>query len=271
MPENIRFHSFPIQGVEAMTASSRRSFPRHTHDQYGIGVIDAGRHSSWSGKGQVEAGPRNFICVNPGEAHDGHAPGGRGRSWRMLYFSPQVMERARTDILGASESQIMFCAPVFEDQQLRPLFEAAFSHRGAAQPRDDVSYQTDVLRLIARLLHHATGKTPREVEPAGCIRRARQRIDDDPARSHTLAELAKGAGLSRYQLLRSFAQELGLTPHAYIMQRRIAHAQRLIKAGHNLVEVATASGFYDQSHLIRCFVRQLGTTPRRYAEVTFDR
>ena len=30
-------------------------------------------------------------------------------------------------------------------------------------------------------------------------------------------------------------------------------------------EVAVLSGFYDQSHLTRCFVRHLGITPHRYA------
>jgi AraC-like DNA-binding protein len=100
--------------------------------------------------------------------------------------------------------------------------------------------------------------------PAPCIQRARCRIDDDPAALLTLATLAKEAGLSRYQLIRGFARELGLTPHAYILQRRIALARRLIRSGHDLAEVALTSGFCDQSHLNRCFVRHFGVTPGRY-------
>jgi AraC-like DNA-binding protein len=81
----------------------------------------------------------------------------------------------------------------------------------------------------------------------------------------TLIDLAKEAGLSRYQLIRAFAREFGLTPHAYILQRRIALAQRLIRAGRDLAAVATEAGFCDQSHLTRWFMRQFGVTPRRYA------
>ncbi len=40
--------------------------------------------------------------------------------------------------------------------------------------------------------------------------------------SVTLAELAREAGVSRYQLLRGFARSYGLTPHAYMVQRRLA-------------------------------------------------
>src|SRR5262245_47694355 len=97
MHEFIHFHGFPIAGIDPMTATTARSFPRHTHDQYGIGHVDVGGHASWSGRGQVEAGPGNFISVNPGEVHDGRAIGERPRSWRILYFEPDRMEEMRAD------------------------------------------------------------------------------------------------------------------------------------------------------------------------------
>ncbi len=191
MRDAIAFHAFPLAGIEPMSASTARAYPRQTHDQYGIGMIDAGGHASWSGRGQVEAGPGYFISVNAGEVHDG----------------------------------------------------------------------------VARLAAHSTARPRREDGPTACIRRARHRIDADPAAPLTLIDLAKEAGLSRYQLIRAFARELGLTPHAYILQRRIALAQRMIRTGCDLAEVATAAGFCDQSHLTRWFVRQFGVTPRRYAIV----
>jgi AraC-like DNA-binding protein len=106
----------------------------------------------------------------------------------------------------------------------------------------------------------------RNATPAAApIRHARERIDADPAAPLTLADLAAESGLSRYQILRAFARETGLTPHAYILQRRIALARRLIRRGVDLAEAAVVAGFYDQSHLNRCFVRQFGVTPHRYA------
>jgi AraC-like DNA-binding protein len=66
-------------------------------------------------------------------------------------------------------------------------------------------------------------------------------------------------------LIRAFARDTGLTPHAYIPQRRLALARRLIRQGRELAQVAAAAGFADQSHLTRRFVRQFGVTPRGYA------
>jgi AraC-like DNA-binding protein len=266
MKDDIRFHALPVHGIEAMHATSQRSFPRHTHDQYGIGMVDVGKHVSWSNRGQVEAGPRSFISVNPGEVHDGQAAGGCPRSWRILYFSPHAMAAMCSDVRDGVQSELMFAAPVFEDPRLRSIFDAAFSHCLAREDHGTVACETAVLGLVAGLLHHSSARSVRDGGLTGCIRRARQMIDDDPARPLTLASLAQEAGLSKYRLLRSFARELGLTPHAYILQRRIACAQRLIRSGRGLAEAALASGFYDQSHLTRCFVRQLGVTPRGYAE-----
>jgi AraC-like DNA-binding protein len=268
MFDRIRFHRFPVAGIDAMTATSSRSFPRHTHDQYGIGVIDSGGHASLSGRGQVEAGPGNLIFVNPGEVHDGRAIGGRPRSWRMLYVNMSLMESTRADVLDNANGSPTFSAPVFADVELRMLFDTAFRHVSTTvEARDAMECETAILRLVARLAINTTAAPAAGYiqVPTATIRRARERIDADPSARLSLTDLAGEVGLSRYQLLRGFARELGLTPHAYILQKRIALARRLIRGGRALAEAAAIAGFYDQSHLTRCFVRQFGVTPSRYA------
>ena len=59
-------HRSALDGVEALSLASDRAYPRHSHDQFGIGVIAFGGHRSWSGRGAVEAGPGDVIMVNPG-------------------------------------------------------------------------------------------------------------------------------------------------------------------------------------------------------------
>jgi AraC-like DNA-binding protein len=70
--------------------------------------------------------------------------------------------------------------------------------------------------------------------------------------------------MSRFQLLRGFAREVGTTPHAYLVQRRVCLARRLLAAGKPLADTAHRAGFADQSHMTRAFLRQLGITPGRY-------
>jgi AraC-like DNA-binding protein len=266
MSDNVRFHRFPLAGIDAMSAATSRSFARHTHDQYGVGVIDDGGHASASDRKQVEAGPGDLIFVNPGEIHDGRAIGGRSRSWRMLYIDPSVMDAARTDVRDGAKSSITFAGAVHADECLRHLFNVAFSHvNGMTERGDRMACETALLRLVARLDVNSASAARREAALTPPVRRARDRIDADPSAPLTLADLAAEIGTSRYQLLRAFARELGTTPHAYIVQRRIALARRLIREGTPLVDAATIAGFSDQSHLTRRFVCQFGVTPGRYS------
>ena len=124
--EQIRYFKVALKGIDAMSATTSRTYPRHTHDQYGIGVIDSGGHASLSGRGQVEAGSGNLIVVNPGEVHDGRPLGDRPRSWRMLYLEPAAMVAARDDVLEGATEIPAFAAPVFADQRLRLAFDTVF-------------------------------------------------------------------------------------------------------------------------------------------------
>jgi AraC-like DNA-binding protein len=264
MVEHITYFKVALKSMDAMSATTSRTYPRHTHDQYGIGVIDRGGHASLSGRGQVEAGAGSLIFVNPGEVHDGRALGGRPRSWRMLYLEPAAMVAARNDVLEGATEAPAFAAPVFADERLRRAFDAAFDSATRHENSHEMVAETATLRLVALLAVNLSPKSRESSTSTISIRRTRDRIDADPAANLTLAGLAAETGTSRYQLLRAFARELGLTPHAYIVQQRLALARRLIRAGSTLVDTASAAGFSDQSHLTRAFVRQFGVTPARY-------
>jgi AraC-like DNA-binding protein len=184
----------------------------------------------------------------------------------MLYLEPAAMVAAREDVLdGARESAPSFAAPIFADERLRRAFNAAFD-RATRRGHDsnEMIADTAVLRLVALLAVNLSAKSRKCGSSTVSIRRAKDRIDADPTAALTLASLAAETGTSRYQLLRAFSRELGLTPHAYILQQRLALARRLMQAGSGIADAASAAGFSDQSHLTRMFARQFGVTPGQY-------
>lgn len=257
-----------IAGVEATVAETAHSFPRHSHDRFGVGVIISGGHRSASGRGLVEARANDAIMVNPGEVHDGSPLDERGRAWRMLYFEPSMLIAATSELAGGAPREVELTQPVAHDPLLKRLFEHLFavSVQAPGVP-DDLVREEALLDLLGHLVRaHATGPARSlSTHASGPIARAKARIDDDPSSSLTLAELAAEAGMSRFQLLRGFAHEMGLPPHAYRMQRRVGLARQLIARGATLADAAAAAGFADQSHMTRAFVRLLGVTPANYA------
>lgn len=80
----------------------------------------------------------------------------------------------------------------------------------------------------------------------------------------SIADMSEKVHISSYHMIRKFANENGLTPHKFQLQCRIRKAQELLESGMKVVDVATAVGFYDQSHLCRVFKKQLGISPEEY-------
>jgi AraC-like DNA-binding protein len=153
--------------------------------------------------------------------------------------------------------------------QFRALFAAATDVNAADGLNADgpsanhLSCEEGLLTLVAGVMRKRPA-TVRSVVPSA-IRIAQEMMDDDPAGAISLSDLARASSLSRFQVLRAFFKATGMTPHAYLVQRRIHLARRLMAVGTPLAEAALASGFSDQSHMTRVFVSKYGISPGSYA------
>jgi AraC-like DNA-binding protein len=255
-----------IAGVDAVEADTGHVFPRHTHEQFGIGVIQRGAQKSHSGRGMVEARAGDVITVNPGEVHDGAPIGGAGRSWSMLYFDPSLFAEAALDISEGRKRNCEFSHPVISNAAVANRFLKLFSaYTGGNEGNGALQREELLLTLLPSVtcLGRSLG-VRRSI--AGAISAAKCLVDDHPASPITLSDLARTSGLSRFQVLRGFAKATGLTPHAYLVQRRIDMARRLISRGIPLAEAAIGSGFSDQSHMTRVFAQKYGISPGAYAK-----
>lgn len=121
--------------------------------------------------------------------------------------------------------------------------------------------------LAAHLIHTYTSM-PRPFPemtkglPASLLRRVTSLIEDRLTEDLGLAELASEVDLSPSHFSNVFRKTTGLSPHQYIVQRRLEHAQRLLRSTRlSIGNIATAVGFYDQSHLVRHMRRVMGVTP----------
>jgi AraC-like DNA-binding protein len=87
-------------------------------------------------------------------------------------------------------------------------------------------------------------------------------IDSHLQENIALEVLAEIAQLSVHHFARAFRQTLGIPPHNYMVQRRVEHAQHLLRnTDLPLSEIAIVAGFTDQSHLARHFRTITGVSP----------
>ncbi|NOK34851.1 AraC family transcriptional regulator [Corallococcus exercitus] len=97
---------------------------------------------------------------------------------------------------------------------------------------------------------------------AAALHRVRLFIEAHLARRIRVGELAQRSGLSVFYFTRAFRQSMGMTPHAYVQQRRVERARGLLShTARSLGDIALEVGFSSQSHFTTVFRRVTGLTP----------
>ena len=93
-------------------------------------------------------------------------------------------------------------------------------------------------------------------------RRATELLSANLPRDISTAEVARACSLSPGHFARAFRQTTGLSPHQWLLRRRIDEAEELLRNGKlSLAEIAHACGFADQSHFTKVYARLRGISP----------
>jgi len=184
----------------------------------------------------------------------------------MLYLEADAF----ASLMEGTQGHIEITRPVMHDPQLAAAlvrlldrldtWHVTEHNTKAAHDAHALACEESLVEACTLLRNRHTSAAPAR-EAAAELRGVRERLADDLLHAPTLAELAAMAGLSRFQLLRRFEKQHGVPPHAWLLQHRAECARRLIRNGMDLAGAAASSGFSDQSHMTRVFVRQFGFTP----------
>ncbi|NBD32545.1 MAG: helix-turn-helix domain-containing protein [Cyanobacteria bacterium] len=123
--------------------------------------------------------------------------------------------------------------------------------------------------LAVHLLRQFTTREPQILKTKGLPRSTRSQIlefiEANLATDISLEALANFTNFSTFHFCRLFKDTMGVTPHQYVIRRRIERAKKLLKYSDlKIVEIALACGFANQSHLSRHFRNLVGISPKAY-------
>jgi len=249
-------------GIDLMSARFvRHSFAPHTHDELMIGVIHAGVKAFRHGKSREYAATGSLSVVNPGEMHTGERAHGPELVYAALYVPGAALAAMSTHLAGGRS---VVGRPVVDDPDIwRSL---TLAHRLGMTGADAVGAE-EAMTCGVSLLFQRYGSRPFLHSEASCPRAVNLAVDFLQARAcdHiSLKDTSKAAGVGLYHLISLFTKHLGLTPHAYLTQVRIAKSRQLLRLGEPVARVALDVGFADQAHFTKRFKQVTGTTPALY-------
>lgn len=229
------------------------AYPMHAHDAWTLLLVDDGAVRYDLDRHERGAFGDLVTLLPPKVPHNGTGANGHGFRKRVIYLSPeQLPER----LIGASVD-----APALIDTGLHRMISTV--HRLLRAPGDEPAAD-DLLAVSLERLRVRLASDPAPPPETGAARTLRDLLESHLVPGISLTEAATELHFAPAHLVRSFRREYGMTPHQYVISRRVDLARNLILSGHPLPSVAVQSGFYDQPHLIRHFKRILGVTPRHF-------
>jgi len=213
------------------------------------------------------------------------APGGVSVFPALMPYLPQwgscanhqtiLVEVASEFVAAVSEggsSTHLGLRPAFDDEDplIVHLARALREDLRAGLPSGCLYGETLGTALCAHLLqkHGVFEQTFQQYRgglPKYQLRHVIEYIDDNLEKAISLPDLARVAQISLYHFVRLFKQSTGLSPHQYVLKKRIEHAKSLLQtAGMPIAEIALRSGFGSQSSFTRAFQRLTCSTPKTY-------
>ena len=250
--------------AEVVCTAGPRDRPfEEQHSRFSLAVVLSGSFQYRSTIGTRELmTPGSILLGNAGECFECGHEHGVGDRCLAFRFSPEYFERVAADAHGAPNFRVHRLPPLRATSAVIARASAALAGSiGAGPGWDELGIQ-----LAARVVRVADGLQPnRYAAPPHALARvtsAVRRIERDPAADLNLAELSRGAGLSPYHFLRTFQKLTGVTPHQFVLRRRLREAAlRLASQREKVLDIALDCGFGDLSNFNHAFRAEFGVSP----------
>ncbi len=230
------------------------------HPTWGLTFLTAGTGRYRDGAHDEAIGPGTLVVVHPGHPHWYGADQG---GWDELFvvFDGVVFELARQRGALALERPLVHGLPV-------PGWEHRLAEIGQrSRPESTDGRDAEAVALLGLLLEAGAATAAPRTAPPDWLTRSVARLEQDLTETLDLALLAREVGMPYETWRRRFRSETGRSPYAHRSAHRLATATDLLAhTGIGVRDIAAATGFSDERHLVRRFRERTGLTPRAFRD-----
>ncbi|WP_119168244.1 helix-turn-helix domain-containing protein [Algihabitans albus] len=195
-----------------------------------------------------------------------------------VYLSHDLVSDVASEVTGRPVEDVSLADVLRTDDPIVTAAMTAIATEAADSGVGGALYVESVARqLVIHLLRNYATIKLRPRERSGELTTAQRRcivefIDAHLQDGLDLEAMAAEVNLSVSSFARHFKRSLGSAPYAYVIERRLERARRLLaETGRSVKDVAAICGFADQAHLTRLFARHYGTTPSVFRKMAGHR
>jgi AraC family transcriptional regulator len=191
-----------------------------------------------------------------------------------LYIRSEVVDEVANSMGYDSEKTRQLAPRLSESDALLEQLVLEVRHAAGRAVADTLYVEQLALAIAARLIRHNHRRAPvaesaaRRGLSSPQMRRIEDYIEATLSEVIPIGRLSAESGLSVSHFVRQFRLATGISPHQFVLRRRVERARRMLtETDEPIAQIALACGFSHQEHLTNIFKRQVGVTPagfRRY-------
>lgn len=265
-PQFWRDPALPFIEARAIKDGRKVSYARHAHETFSIGAVTSGQSTYVNGKTEQRISAGSVVLMNPGAVHACNPLDDQPWAYVMFYVDAHWLGELQHEV-GRNPKGSFQPIDVLETRHAGVFAGLNSLWALLTDPlADTLQKHGAVISVFTHLLLSLNLASMPEKTISPRLEKAAAFITEHCTRSLRLEDICSAANLSASYLIRAFEQHYGMTPHAFLINRRIQFARSQLKKGHLIVDVALQAGFADQAHFQRAFKKYLAATPGQYLQ-----
>jgi AraC family transcriptional regulator len=235
------------------------------HAKTAISAVTRGTFQYRTQNGSATLVPGSLLLGNAGSSFECGHEHAQGDRCLAFHFAPSFFDTVAAGVPFARTAKFTYPSIPPMNELIGLLAQA----EAARDERDTLALEEIAVRIAGAALtittdSRAAARTPSALDERR-ITRAVRRIDRESDGTLTLDALAHEAAMSPYHFLRTFQQVAGMTPHRYLLLRRLQRAATRLRTSTDPISaIAYGAGFKDLATFNRRFRRLIGAPPSVY-------
>ncbi|WP_245468442.1 AraC family transcriptional regulator [Mesorhizobium sp. M1E.F.Ca.ET.063.01.1.1] len=207
--------------------------------------------------------PGSIIYIPAETEWTGWDEGDSRASFLLVSIEKEFVDQALGEIASYRPAELPACIG-FRDSTMEVALQSIAAELQYPDPISVTMVESQVAQLFVQMIR--LNRTYHQPAKGGLsafdLKRVVGMIESLSDGRPTLADLAKELGISRFHFSRAFKQSTGMTPHAFIVKRRLEQSAQLLRSTNlSATEIALECGFANSSHFTIAFKRAFGTNP----------
>ena len=235
----------------------------HAHDHAEVFIHVSGEMELFIENNVYYHGANEIRIYAPGELHFGKSDRDQDMEWYQISIEPSFLE-AYPALAHRIVNRPKGCENVFistKHEAILSLIEEIFKKYNT--PLGEHYLLANIIKILC-ILNERENNVEVKMGKNECLQRILEAVNKNLMSIKTVDDITELTHFSSSYIHQLFKKHLNITPHKYVIMKKMSKAKELLSKGASVSEACFLSGFDDYANFITSFKRHFGVTPKNH-------